>query len=242
MDITSWNTGNSFAFSLPFRSFSGRRGANGIVKIKSKRVALISLLAALYAVLSYLPISIFIGGEALITANIIILPLIVYVLDFSEAVVTSVIGALAMFFTNTAIAPVYGPFAILIPVIGVVFGSLSKKISVASLPWIIFGVISYVLYSGGNLLYLSLYAGGIFVSILAVKSSRFKTINCCVSTTLCELIAMDIGCIYLLDFPSELWIIILPFAVYERTVAVLGSTSLIKGFTRYVIGMLAMKE
>ena len=54
------------------------------------------------------------------------------------------------------------------------------------------------------------------------------------STTISELILMDIGSIFLLEFPGFLWMIILPFAVYERTVAVLGAIALINGLKRYV--------
>jgi len=43
-----------------------------------------------------------------------------------------------------------------------------------------------------------------------------------------------VGNIFLMEFSGFLWIIILPFAIYERTVAVLGSMALIRGLKRYV--------
>jgi len=97
-----------------------------------------------------------------------------------------------------------------------------------------FGAISYVLYSGGTLLWLTLYGFAVILSPLTVKFKQLKIINCCVSTTISELIAMDVGNIFLMNFPDFLWMIILPFAVYERTLAVLGSMALIRGLKRYV--------
>jgi len=204
------------------------------MELKSKHIAFTSILAAVYAVTSYLPISVYIGGEALITANVIILPLIAHLLNAPYAILSAFIGALAMYFTGTAIAPVYGYFTILIPVLGVLFGSLTKKNCVAALPWILFGAISYVLYSGGTPLWLTLYIFALVLSLLTIKFKQLKTVNCCVSTTISELIAMDVGNIFLMEFPGFLWMIILPFAIYERTVAVLGSMALIRGLKRYV--------
>lgn len=202
------------------------------MKLKSKDIALVSILAATYAVTSYFPISVYIGGEALITANVMILPLIAYVLDFPCAVLTAFIGALAMYFTNTSIAPIYGPFTLFIPVLGVFFGALTKKNSVVAIPWIAFGAISYYLYSNGTPFYLSLYIFEITVNLLTLKFKKFGIVNCCVSTTISELVSMDLGNIFLMEFPGSLWAIILPLAIYERTVAVIGSLILIRGFRR----------
>jgi len=202
------------------------------MKVKSRDIAISSIFAAAYAITSYFPISVYIGGEALITANVMILPLIAYVLDFPYAILTAFIGALAMYFTNTSIAPVYGPFTLLIPVLGVFFGNLTKKSSVAAIPWIAFGAASYYLYSGGTPLYLSLHVFEVVINLLSLRLERLRTINCCVSTTISELIAMDLGNLFLMEFPSFLWTIILPLAIYERAVAVASSFILIKGLER----------
>ena len=199
----------------------------------TRQIALVAVLAATYALTSYFPISVYIGGEALITVNIIILPLLAYLLDSKYAITAALIGGLAMYFTSTAIAPVYGYFTLFIPVGGVLLGALTKKNCVASLPWIMFGAILYAVYSGGTFLWLALYGVAAIFNFATLKFKQLRTVNICISTTISELILMDIGSIFLLEFPGPLWIIILPFAVYERIVAVLGSIALINGLTRY---------
>lgn len=203
------------------------------MQVETKKIALMSILAAIYALTSYLPISVYIGGEALITANVMILPLLAYLLDFKYAIIGAFIGGLATYFTGTAIAPVYGPFTLLIPVGGALFGALTKRNCVAGLPWMLFGAVLYVIYSGGTLLWLGLYSVAIILNLTTLKFKQLLTFNSCVSTTISELILMDIGSIFLLEFPGSLWIIILPFAVYERAVAALGSITLINGLKRY---------
>jgi len=201
--------------------------------VKTKQIALVATLAASYALMNYLPISVYIGGDALITANVMILPLIAYLLDLEYAIMAALISGLAMYFTGTAIAPVYGPFTLLIPVGGALVGALTKRNCMAAFPWIAIGAILYVLYSGGTLLWLALYGVAGVLNVMTIKFKQLRVVNNCVSTTIGELILMDIGSIFLLGFPGFLWIIIFPFAVYERTIAVLGSAVLINGLTKY---------
>lgn len=205
------------------------------MSVRSRQITLVSVLGATYALLSYLPISVYIGGEALITANILILPVIAYLLDFKYAIMAAFIGGLAMYFTNTSITPVYGTFTVLIPVVGVLFGVLTKGNAVSAIPWATLGTVLYILYSGGTPLWLIIYGVAIISNLLTVRFKQLHIANCCISTTISELILMDIGSIFLLEFPGFLWLIILPFAIYERTVAVLGSTAIIKVLTKYAV-------
>ncbi len=204
------------------------------MRVATRKIALMSILAATCALTSYLPISVYIGSEALITANVFILPLLAYLSDFEYAIMGAFIGGLVTYFRGTAIAPVYVPFTLLIPVGGALFGALTKRNCVGALPWMVFGAVLYILYSGGTLLWLGLYSVAIIFNLSTLKYKQLLTFNSCVSTTISELILMDIGSIFLLGFPGSLWIIILPFAVYERTVAALGSITLINGLKRYM--------
>jgi len=192
-----------------------------------------SVLATAYSICSYLPISVFIGGEGFITANVTILPLIAYLLDFEYALTASVIGGAVMYFTGTSITPIFGPLAVTIPALGAIFGNLTKKSRFAALPLVAAGAVIYLLFSGGTALWLALYIAPVITSILSLKHTNLELVNCCVSTAISELIAMDILTIFILNFPGYLWIIILPFAAYERTVAVLASTLILRGVMKY---------
>jgi len=87
----------------------------------SRQIALVSILAALYAAASFLPISVYIGGEGLITANVVILPVIAYLFDPLFAAAASLIGALVIFATGASITPAYGLLTPLVPLAGALF-------------------------------------------------------------------------------------------------------------------------
>lgn len=200
----------------------------------SMQVALVSIFAALYAAASFLPISVYIGGEGLITANVVVLPVIAYLFDPFFASLCSLIGALVMFVTGASITPVYGLLTPLVPLVGAFFGSLTKSNNLAALLWSLIGLVSYLLFSGGTFLWIVFYFIPFATAFLAWRYTEFKTVNICVTTAISELVAMDLGSIFLLDFPGFLWAIIFPFAIYERTFAVIGSYILIRLLRRYL--------
>lgn len=204
------------------------------MKTSTKQIAMISVFASLYSIASFLPISIYIGGEGLITLNIVILPVIAYLFDPIYAATTAFIGALVMLFTGASITPVYGWLTPLIPLAGGLLGSISKKTSLGSVFFMIIGFISFIVYSGGTLIWTMFYVFPMVTALLRRRSVRFQILNICVTTTICELISMDLGSIFLLGFPSFLWTLILPFAIYERAVAIFGSFALINIFRRYL--------
>lgn len=202
--------------------------------MRSRQIATASVLATAYSICSYLPISVFIGGEGFITANVTVLPLIAYLLDFEYALTASIIGGTVMYFTGTSITPIFGPLAVTIPAFGAIFGNLTKKSMFAALPLVAVGTAIYLIFSEGTPLWLILYIAPVVTSILSLRHANLKLVNCCISTAISELIAMDILTIFLLNFPGYLWIIILPFAIYERTLAVLASTLILKGVLKYI--------
>jgi len=203
-------------------------------QISSRQIALVSILAAMYAVTSFFPISVYIGGEGLITANVVILPVIAYLFDPVYAAAASLIGAMVMFATGASITPVYGLLTPLVTLSGGLFGSLTKKNRFAAVPFALVGLGSYLFFSRGTPLWAVFYVLPVITAFLSGGSSILYILNVCVATTISELVAMDLGSIFLLKFPGFLWIIILPFAVYERAVSVIGSYALIRVFQRYV--------
>ena len=204
---------------------------------RSRQIALVSILAALYAAASFLPISVYIGGEGLITANVVILPVIAYLFDPPFAAAASLIGALVMFVTGASITPAYGLLTPTVPLAGAFFGSLVKWNRFAAIPWALIGLASYLCFSGGTPLWAVFYLLPVATALIGRRSSRLEALNVCVAAAVGELVAMDLGSIFLLGFPGFLWALILPFAVYERTVAVAGSYALIKVFRRYLEGL-----
>jgi len=219
--------------SYPFRHKNPGEGRQ-MSQISSRQIALVSTLSAMYAVTSFFPISVYIGGEGLITANVMILPVIAYLFNPVYAAAASLIGAIVMFATGTSITPVYGLLTPLVTLSGGLLGSLTKKNRFAAVPFALVGLGSYLLFSGGTPLWAIFYILPLITALMSDGSSNLRILNICIATTISELVAMDMGSIFLLDFPGFLWIIILPFAIYERAVSVIGSYALVKVFKRYV--------
>lgn len=199
----------------------------------SREVSVIALLAALYAAASFLPISVYIGGEGFITANVVILPLIAYVLDPLLAALTAGLGSIAMYAAGASITPIYGIMTPLVPLSGALIGSLAKKSRFAAVPWMLLGIVSYLVWSGGTALWVLFYLVPMGTALIPHRWRGVQVLNVCAAASIAELVAMDLGSIFLLGFQGFLWLIILPFAVYERAVAIVGSYLLVRVFDRY---------
>jgi hypothetical protein len=90
----------------------------------SLKVARVGVFGALFAVLSLIPLTPFIGGTSLLTLNIIMTSTISIILKPTEAFFSALFGSVLGLY----IAPhsaVFGPFTVLLPVVGAIMGSVA---------------------------------------------------------------------------------------------------------------------
>jgi len=207
-----------------------------VKKSASRELALAICFAALYAICAAIPISVFIGGSGMITAAIIMLPLMVELLNPATAVLAAFLGTLAMYSLNLAVAPVFGPPAILIPLVGAICGAATKtKVSVLpGLIWITSEMVLYLQFSGGTPAWIVPYLVTIGLCFCYFIDERWQMISRAAITAISEQATMNALCIFQLQLPGELWAFITPFMYFERTVAVAGSVLLALAVRRYV--------
>ncbi|MGQ9543832.1 MAG: hypothetical protein ACUVTM_07100 [Candidatus Bathyarchaeia archaeon] len=205
---------------------------------ETRGIALASAFAALYIAANAMPISIFIGGSGFITAGIILLPVIAIILKPKEAIFASIIASLGLMTFQLSMIPMFGIYGMLIPASGIILGSLGfYKSKIYPVIYVAFGGLWYITFSSGTPAWLIPYLIAIGFA-LADKIRHFKVgdkgqiIMHSLLATMCELVTMNIGSISLLRLHGELWLIITPFMLIERTVAVAGSSLVILALAR----------
>jgi len=214
---------------------------------RTRRLALVSLLAALYIAASALPIDAFIGGAGFITAGIILLPVVARLLEPWESVVFAVAASLGLLALQLSVIPVFGFYGMLIPAFALVLGSLGyHKSYLYPAAYIMFGALWYVLFSGGTFLWLAPYLIALGLAIANQfrpfrRGQRLEVVLHSLLVTMCELVTLNIGSISILHLPGLLWTVITPFMFVERTVAVVGATSILFALIR-VKGVLGLGE
>ncbi len=208
------------------------------VQAGTRRTALVAVLVALFVVGNAIPIDAFIGGAGFITGGIILLPVIARLLRPKEAVVVAVLASVALFVFQLSIIPVFGYYGMLVPALGIVLGSIGfHKSYVYPMSYVVFGAIWYLLFSRGTLFWLLPYF--VVIAMTMVNqirpfevSKRLNVVLHSLNTTMCELVTLNIGSISLLHLPGELWTIITPFMLLERTLAVVGASSILLSLIR----------
>lgn len=199
----------------------------------TRGLALIAVFTALYVVASAIPIDAFIGGAGFITLAIVILPVMAKVLRPREAVLMGAIAAIGIYAFQLSVVPVLGFFGLLVPSLAIVLGSLGfHKSPLIPAAYILFGAAWYVLFSGGTLVWLAPYVLAVALSIALQtgaigKGTALGTVGLVLDATMCELVTLNIGSISVLHLPGAVWTIITPFMFLERTVAVIGGSSLL---------------
>ncbi len=204
----------------------------------TRRLALAALLVSLYVVANGIPIDAFIGGAGFITAGIVLLPVVAGLLKPREALLAAVLASIGLFAFQLSIIPIFGFFGLLVPILGIFFGSLGFHRSLAfPAVYVIFGAFWYAFYSGGTVVWLAPYA--LAIALIAVKATgvlrpgqKFDLVVFCFAATMCELVTMNIGSISLLHLPGPVWVLITPFMLLERGVAVVGSSAILLGLNR----------
>lgn len=208
------------------------------VSSNTRRLALAALLVSLYVASNTVPIDAFIGGAGFITAGIVVLPVVAGLLKPRDALIAAFLASVGLLAFQLSIIPIFGFYGLLVPTTGIVLGSLGFHRSLAyPSAYIVFGALWYIFFSGGSGLWLVPYA--LAIGFVAVKQARFVKLGkkgdlaiYCFTATMCELVTMNIGSISLLHLPSQVWLVITPFMFAERTVAVIGSSSILLGLSR----------
>ena len=207
----------------------------GDFKLNTRQVAMTAMWAAIYAVALLIPFSQFIGGAGFITLGIIMVPVFCKMLKPVSAMVAGVFGMVIAASVGAAIVPVYGLFSFIIPLTAGLLGSLAFHYRWGAVPGIIFlGLCSflYATYSGGTLLWIVPYAVAMLAGIGTLVVYNFKKQNsttsktswllitgfCIFLTTTIENATMNLGSIFILKLPGDLWTVITPVSMLERTI------------------------
>jgi hypothetical protein len=197
------------------------------------RLTIASSLAGLFILTTFVPLTPFIGGPAFITLEIVMIPVIAWLLPPSLAVFTALVGSIGMFLAQTSFYNAFGLPGILIPVIATVIGSVAFNYRLGPiLAWtyVIIGLVYYILFSqGGTMFWLIPYVIVIISLPLALRNKdKLFTIGLIAFyTAMSEQVTMNILSISLLHLVGPVWTIITPFMYSERTVATIGGTLLI---------------
>jgi len=200
------------------------------MKLNSLTVAKVSIFAALYVATSFVPISIFIGASSMLTLNLIITPTIAILLTPLEAFAASLLGAVISLYAAPFQA-IFGPYTILLPVVGATLGSLAyhkpKAGIVASIYlglvscsyflmrpefpyWITPHIIGAVMASG--------------VGLTNTLSYKKRIPIYAFVSTICEQATMLIGAVFILSLPWVVFATAFPLMLYERFIGTIGGT------------------
>lgn len=155
-----------------------------------------------------------------------------------EAIIVAILAPLGLFVFQLSLIPIFGFFGILIPAMAIILGSLGFHRSyLIPTAYVVFGLVWYVLFSGGTFLWLLPY---FIVIVLALanqfhsfaKGGKWDILLHSLEVTVCELVTMNIGSISILHLPGGLWLLITPVMYFERSVAVIGSAVILLALIR----------
>lgn len=196
------------------------------------------MITALYVASNAIPISAFIGGAGFITAGIILLPVIARLLRPKEAVIVAILVPFGLLGLQLSIIPVFGFYGMLIPATAIILGSLGyHKSYLIPTAFVALGLVWYALLSGGTLLWLLPYFVAIGLALANQvrpfsKGGKWEILLHCLLVTICELVTINIGSVSILHLPGGLWSVITPVMYFERSVAVIGSSTILAGLIR----------
>jgi len=197
--------------------------------METKELTLSIMFGVLYVLLNFIPFSQFIGGSAFITIGVILLPVISALLYPVYATIAGLIGGLGISFVNVGLATVFPGFCIVITTVTALIGSLAfhyRRLSFIPAIWLIAQACDYLFsynFQATPFWLVHYIIAMILVSFYAI-SKRFKVPILCFATAMVEQSLMNTGSIHLLGLPAPLWILILPFSLFERTFATIAST------------------
>ena len=211
------------------------------VQNNALRASRIGIFAALYAVTSLVPISVFIGAPSFLALNLIITPAMAILLPPSEALFAALFGGVVSFYVAPMQA-MFGPYTILLPVAGATFGSLTyhktkRGASISAL--FLAGAISAYLIKNYPFPYFIMPH---FVAIVLALLSSFKRMTplrvkipmYAYVSTMAEQGMMMILAVHLLGLPWQVFPGVFPLMIYERMVGTVGCSLIIFALVKVI--------
>lgn len=209
--------------------------------VKALKTSRIGIFAALYAITSLVPVSVFIGAPSFLALNLIITPVIAILLSPIEALFAALFGGIIAFYVVPTQA-MFGPYTILLPVAGATFGSLAyhkEKLgaSVGSF-FLLTAITAYLIKNYPFPYFIVPHSIAIFLALLgSIKRMTAYQVEIPMYTyisTMAEQGMMMIFAVYLLNLPWQAFTTIFPLMVYERIIGTIGSTIVIISLMRIV--------
>jgi hypothetical protein len=204
----------------------------GQTRVTTIELALTSTLAAVYIVSAFFALTPFIGGPGFITLEIVMLPIIAFLLRPILATVAVLVGSLGSVFIQTGFYSAFGFAGLLIPLLAVALGSIAFHYEWGAIvPWgyVLAGAVYYILFSeGGTLLWLAPYILVIasLPAALRVKDP-YRLGLLALYTAMSEQVTLNVLSISLLNLTGVFWIGVTPLMFLERTIATLGGFAVI---------------
>jgi len=204
----------------------------GQTRVTTIELALTSTLAAVYIVSTFFALTPFIGGPGFITLEIVMIPIIAFLLRPILASAAVLTGSLGSAFIQTSFYHIFGLPGLLIPLIAVTLGSFAFHYEWGSIvPWayVLAGAVYYILFSkGGTLFWLAPYTLVIVSLPFALKTKESYRIGLlALYTAMSEQVTLNVLSISLLSLTGNFWTGVTPFMFLERTVATLGGFAII---------------
>jgi len=204
----------------------------GHTRVTTIELALTSTLAAVYIVSALFALTPFIGGPGFITLEIVMLPIIAFLLRPILATAAVLVGSLGSAFIQTGFYHTFGLAGLLIPLLAVALGSIAFHYEWGAIaPWayVLVGAIYYILFSrGGTLFWLAPYTL-VIVSLPTALRVRdpYRLGLLALYTAMSEQVTLNVFSISLLNLTGDFWTVVTPLMFLERTVATLGGTAII---------------
>ena len=202
---------------------------------RTTELTLASSMAAVYVASTFFPVSPFVGGgPGFITLEIVMLPVIAYLLRPALATVTVLVGSLGMALGQPSYYQIFGLIGLLIPVVTALLGSLAFHYRLGPVvPWVfvVVGALFYIGFSqGGTLFWLLPYALVVFSLPLALSlRGKYRIILLCFYTAMSEQVALNVLSIQVLGLVGPIWAIITPFMYGERAFATVVGALVVVG-------------
>lgn len=203
-------------------------------QVKALRASRIGVFAALYAATSLIPISMFIGAPSFLALNLIMTPAMAILLSPLEAFLASSFGGILALYVSPFQA-MYGPFTILLPISGSLFGSLLYHRTKLGVPvtalYLVTAIAAYLVKNYPFPYFVVPHSFAILVALVTLFKGmtplRVRVPMYTFVSTMCEQGTMMIFAVHLLSLPWQIFPGILPLMIYERIVGTVGGAIVI---------------
>lgn len=199
------------------------------------------MFAALYAVTSLIPISMFIGAPSFLAFNLVVTPVIAVLLSPIEALFASLFGGVIALYVAPTQA-MFGVYTILLPVAGATFGSLTyhrrKLGALISVLYLTIAISAYLIRNYSFPYFVIPHSLAILLasvsSFRSMTPLRIKIPMYTFVSTMCEQGMMMIFAVHLLGLPWYVFPGIMPLMIYERVIGTIGAAFIVLGLARFI--------